>query len=241
MSLEKAIAYANEREGTEGYGNNGCTEWVRQFLLKMEHPLGELMTSGEAGNLMWVPDLMDWAKENGLWKEPEEGGACGDVCLLETNDDFGDGADHVVIADGKGGYWGNSSSRNQIVHRDIAHDYGADHVWGYIATGEGGGTVSVGECGRSMAEIVGDAGSTSGNVADFDDEQEPDSANFGSYETVSTKIDRYNTPEELPEWAKQTVQKLVMRGALSGNGQGLDLSLDMIRMLVINDRAGVYN
>jgi len=167
MSLESAVAYAKSRVNTEGYGNNGCTEWVRQFLLKMGHPLGELMTSGAEGNLMWVPNLMDWAKARGLWKEPEEGGACGDVCLLETNGDFGDGADHVVIADGKGGYWGNSSSRNQIVHRDIAYDYGADAVWGYIATGEGGGNVAQGACGRSMAEIVGDAGSTSGNAADW--------------------------------------------------------------------------
>ena len=228
MNLENAVAYANERVGTEGYGNNGCTEWVRRFLLKAGHPLGDLMTSGAEGNLMWVPNLMDWAKANGLWKEPEEGGACGDVCLLETNGDFGDGADHVVIADGEGGYWGNSSSRNQIVHRNIAYDYGADHVWGYVATGEGGGLVSRGSCGRSMAEIVGDAGSTSGNAEDF------------AYEVPTTNQDRYNTIDNVPDWAKPTIGKLIDKGLLNGNGDALDLSFDMIRILVINDRAGVF-
>lgn len=167
MSLESAVAFANSRVGTEGYGNNGCTEWVRRFLLELGHPLGQYMTDGSQGNLMWVPNLMDWAKANGMWKEPEEGGACGDVCLLETNGDCDDGADHVVIATGDGDYWGNSSSRNQIVRRNIAYDYGGDAVWGYVTTGSGNGAVSKGNCGRSMAEIVGDAGSTSGNAADW--------------------------------------------------------------------------
>lgn len=51
---------------------------------------------------------------------------------------------------------------------------------------------------------------------------------------------RYNTVQECPEWAQRTIQKLVDRGILNGSGTGLDLSLDMVRMLVINDRAGVY-
>lgn len=51
---------------------------------------------------------------------------------------------------------------------------------------------------------------------------------------------RYNTVQECPEWARKTIQKLVDKGFLSGDGKGLDLSHDMVRMLVINDRAGVY-
>ena len=51
---------------------------------------------------------------------------------------------------------------------------------------------------------------------------------------------RYNTIEELPNWAKPTVEKLVKKGFLQGDGNGLDLSHDMVRMLVIHDRAGVY-
>lgn len=49
---------------------------------------------------------------------------------------------------------------------------------------------------------------------------------------------RYNTVAECPAWSRETVQKLVDKGYLGGNGQGLDLSLDMVRLLVILDRAG---
>lgn len=51
---------------------------------------------------------------------------------------------------------------------------------------------------------------------------------------------RYNTVAECPEWARKTIQKLIDKGYLSGDGNGLDLSHDMVRMLVINDRAGMY-
>ena len=51
---------------------------------------------------------------------------------------------------------------------------------------------------------------------------------------------RYNTVAECPSWAQKTIQKLVKKGFLSGDGKNLDLSHDMVRMLVINDRAGMY-
>ncbi len=41
-------------------------------------------------------------------------------------------------------------------------------------------------------------------------------------------------------WAADTVDKLIDRGAISGTGAGLDLSADMLRLLVINDRMGLY-
>lgn len=52
---------------------------------------------------------------------------------------------------------------------------------------------------------------------------------------------RYNTVEECPSWARETVQKLIDKGYLGGNGQGLDLSHDMVRVLVIQDRAGNFD
>ena len=36
------------------------------------------------------------------------------------------------------------------------------------------------------------------------------------------------------------VQKLVDRGYLNGTGEGLELSADMVRLLVILDRAGAF-
>ena len=51
---------------------------------------------------------------------------------------------------------------------------------------------------------------------------------------------RYNTVEECPDWARETIQKLVDKEYLNGAGEGLDLSADMVRMLVILDRAGAF-
>lgn len=55
------------------------------------------------------------------------------------------------------------------------------------------------------------------------------------------QAETYNTVEECPAWARPTVQKLVNKGYLEGNADGdLDMSYDFMRVLVINDRAGVY-
>ena len=61
---------------------------------------------------------------------------------------------------------------------------------------------------------------------------------------------RYNTIAEIPSRAQDTIKKLCNREILKGNTGttdgagypvGLDLSLDMIRILVMNDRAGMYD
>ena len=56
-------------------------------------------------------------------------------------------------------------------------------------------------------------------------------------------VKRYNTIEEINKdlpWATATITKLINKGLLNGTGEGLDLSEDMIRLLVINDRSGAY-
>lgn len=50
----------------------------------------------------------------------------------------------------------------------------------------------------------------------------------------------YNTVAEVPDWGKATVEKLVRKGYLQGDNGGLNLSDDLLRTLVINDRAGIY-
>jgi N-acetylmuramoyl-L-alanine amidase CwlA len=51
----------------------------------------------------------------------------------------------------------------------------------------------------------------------------------------------YNSVAECPAWAKDTVQKLVNNGFLQGDDQGkLALTTDLLRLLVINDRARLY-
>ncbi len=52
--------------------------------------------------------------------------------------------------------------------------------------------------------------------------------------------ERFNTIDALPDWAKPTIQKMLNKGLLNGNGESLDLSLDMLRIFVVNDRAGLY-
>lgn len=60
---------------------------------------------------------------------------------------------------------------------------------------------------------------------------------------------RYNTMQEVPEWGRATIRKMVDKGYCKGGGAPLDkdgyptdinLSEDMLRILVINDRAGLY-
>ena len=61
---------------------------------------------------------------------------------------------------------------------------------------------------------------------------------------------RFNSIGELPDWAKPTIRKLVQAGILEGKAAAVDadglpaslaLSEDMVRLLVMNDRAGVYD
>ncbi len=54
--------------------------------------------------------------------------------------------------------------------------------------------------------------------------------------TIYNYID-YN----MPEWARPTIEKLTARGYLRGGEEGLGLTDDMLRLLVINDRAGLYD
>ena len=47
--------------------------------------------------------------------------------------------------------------------------------------------------------------------------------------------------DNMPEWAKPTVTKLMRKGYLKGDDEGkLNLDDNMLRILVINDRAGIY-
>ena len=65
---------------------------------------------------------------------------------------------------------------------------------------------------------------------------------------LSDKIDRLENPmiynyidDNMPEWARPTIQKLVDKGVLKGDEDGLGLTDEMLRMLVINDRDGLYD
>lgn len=51
---------------------------------------------------------------------------------------------------------------------------------------------------------------------------------------------QYHTLEELPDWARPTVEKLLKKGYLKGGDSGLGLSETAVKVFVVNDRAGLY-
>lgn len=149
-NTKAASNWADSMVGQQGYGNNGCTTFVNKYLDQ----------AGVKQIDMYVPNAETNAQQQGLpyaFKTASQGGTEGDVVLLNTLKGDAE-ADHVVIADGKGGYWGNSSSKNQIVKGDIANDFGAENINGYIATGgDGKASVPTGQATRSEAEIKNDS------------------------------------------------------------------------------------
>ena len=62
--------------------------------------------------------------------------------------------------------------------------------------------------------------------------------------TVYSKVKddkTYDTLDELP-FGRETIKKLLDRGLMVGEGRDkLGLSYNMLRVLVINDRAGLYD
>lgn len=68
----------------------------------------------------------------------------------------------------------------------------------------------------------------------------PEMPRCGEKEQEETEV-RYNTVQECPEWARKTIQKLVDKGYINGNGEGLNLSEDMLRVFVIFDRANAFD
>ena len=148
-NTKAASNWADSMVGSQGFGNNGCSAFVNKYLEQ----------AGVKQINMYVPTAEEEAKQNKPYsfKPASAGGNEGDVALINTLTSDAE-ADHVVIADGKGGYWGNSSNKNLIVKGDIANDFGAENINGYIATGgDGQGAVATGSATRSQADILRDS------------------------------------------------------------------------------------
>jgi hypothetical protein len=52
---------------------------------------------------------------------------------------------------------------------------------------------------------------------------------------------RYRYINEVPEWARPTIKKLLNKKFLKGEDGNLALTYDLVRGFVVNDRAGDYN
>lgn len=63
---------------------------------------------------------------------------------------------------------------------------------------------------------------------------------------MKAKLDKVDTyvynyiDTNMPEWAHETIEKLVRKGLLKGDENGLNLNKIMLRVLVILDRTGVF-
>ena len=63
---------------------------------------------------------------------------------------------------------------------------------------------------------------------------------------LKAKLDKVDTyiynyiDDNMPKWAKPTIKKLVGKGVLVGDDNGLNLNKIMMRILVILDRIGIF-
>ena len=113
------------------YGNLGCTAFVNDYLAK----------AGISPISLNTPQAMEDAKKAGMWKDASQPAYEGDVGIIDTDGNM-DEPDHAVIEDGKGGFWSNMSTGHKIAHG--SHSNCFEDIWGYIATGAGGGKVNAG-------------------------------------------------------------------------------------------------
>ena len=51
----------------------------------------------------------------------------------------------------------------------------------------------------------------------------------------------YKTLKDVPDWGQTTVKKLLAKDYIRGTGDNLNIEENMLRVLVINDRAGLYD
>lgn len=79
-------------------------------------------------------------------------------------------------------------------------------------------------------------------------ETETEELTMGQYEELKQEIENIKPmiydymDDNMPPWAKPTIQKLMDKSILAGDEQGrLGLTMDMIKVFVINDRAGLYD
>lgn len=73
----------------------------------------------------------------------------------------------------------------------------------------------------------------------MEDESKP---NEDKNEEKEDDMTVYKTLEDVPEWARPTVEKLIEKKYLVGEGEGvLNLEHNMLRGLVINNNAGLYD
>lgn len=76
---------------------------------------------------------------------------------------------------------------------------------------------------------------------EVEDMTEQQTRAIAQQEIKKATVKVYDRVEDCPAWAKDTIQRLVNKGFLQGDENGkLNLTTDLMRVLVINDRAHLY-
>ena len=133
-NLSGATQWADQMvEDGKYYGANGCTAFVKAFLGQINSSFADTMD-------MYVPDLYNNVKDTDKFLNKKSGFNAGDIVITDSDGVF-DEPDHVVIADGHGGYYGNSTSQEKVVHGSLS-DF--KYIWGGINTGTNKGAYSTG-------------------------------------------------------------------------------------------------
>ena len=107
--------------GATGVKSTDCGQFVKQCL----------DYAGIETTARYVPDMIQEARDKRIWVEADGSyePKAGDGIVVE-----GDG--HIVFSDGKGGYWGMSSSKNGVDHNNnVAAAFGYK-ITGYIKYSE---------------------------------------------------------------------------------------------------------
>lgn len=126
------ISYADGFLGqTMKNGTNGCAEAVGLMGAGNSQFLANEYNNGQYS----VPGMVSDAQQTGIPVVPFQAGAAGPGDAIVYGDN-----DHIVLSDGNGGYYGNSSSQNQIVHGSDATQMGGLQPTSIIKTGGQGGS-----------------------------------------------------------------------------------------------------
>ena len=84
------------------------------------------------------------------------------------------------------------------------------------------------------------------SMTQYEELKEVISKQEAEIKAMKAKLGRIDTyiysyiDDNMPDWAKPTIKKLVDKGVLVGNEQGLNLNTVMMRILVILDRVGIF-
>ena len=150
----------------------------------------------------------------------------------------------VIRNDGKGAYYDNDGWFSKVgkVGKALGLEWGGD--WTSPVDKPHFQLKQWGSTPNKLKQLYG-------NIENFKKTWEVDDMTEERVKEIATQIANdmiykysdkvYNKVEEVPEWGRATVQKLINKGLLKGNEKGLDLSYTLLRLLVINDREGLYN